>query len=438
MMTDRETAVMRKVAWRLVPFVSLAYLINILDRFNISFAALTMNKALGLSATAYGMGAGAFFWSYVLFQVPANMVLERIGARRWIMAIMLLWGVCSASMALVSGVTSFVIVRFLLGTAEAGFFPGVALFMTYWFPSRHRGRAMGVFYACGASAGIIGGPIAANLLTLDGALGLAGWQWIFLAEGLPAILFAVGCLLLLRDRPSEAAWLQPDERAWLEEKLAEERDAAAGKHLRFARAVISPTILVLTLVYVLVGFGVYGKAYFLPLMIKSLGYSNMTVGYITSVPAIAGVIGMILFSRSSDRTGERIWHLIVPCLLGGIGLVLAGLFMGSSPVLAIASLSLASFGISGSLPVFWNLPTAFLGAAAAAGGIALINSVGNISGYAAPQLVGLLRDLTGNYEIPLLVMGALVLLSGLLVPLAVRVQSGMVTPAYARGTADGK
>lgn len=438
MMTDRETAVMRKVAWRLVPFVSLAYLINILDRFNISFAALTMNKALGLSATAYGMGAGAFFWSYVLFQVPANMVLERIGARRWIMAIMLLWGVCSASMALVSGVTSFVIVRFLLGTAEAGFFPGVALFMTYWFPSRHRGRAMGVFYACGASAGIIGGPIAANLLTLDGALGLAGWQWIFLAEGLPATLFAVGCLLLLRDRPSEAAWLQPDERAWLEEKLAEERDAAAGKHLRFARAVISPTILVLTLVYVLVGFGVYGKAYFLPLMIKSLGYSNMTVGYITSVPAIAGVIGMILFSRSSDRTGERIWHLIVPCLLGGIGLVSAGLFMGSSPVLAIASLSLASFGISGSLPVFWNLPTAFLGAAAAAGGIALINSVGNISGYAAPQLVGLLRDLTGNYEIPLLVMGALVLLSGLLVPLAVRVQSGMVTPAYARGTADGK
>lgn len=436
-MADRETAVMRKVAWHLVPFVSLAYLINILDRFNISFAALTMNKALGLSATAYGLGAGAFFWSYVLFQVPANMVLERIGARRWIMAIMLFWGLCSASMALVSGVTSFVIVRFLLGTAEAGFFPGVALFMTYWFPSRHRGRAMGVFYAFGASAGIIGGPIGGHLLALNGTLGLAGWQWLFLAEGVPAILFAAGCLLLLRDHPSQANWLQPDERAWLEAKLAEEREAAAGKHLPFTRSVISPTIVVLIIVYVLLGFGVYGKAYFLPLMIKSMGYSNMSVGYITSIPALVGVIGMIVFSRSSDRTGERVWHLIIPCLLGGIGLVLAGLFMPAHPVLAIAAFSLAYFGVSGSLPVFWNLPTAFLGAAAAAGGIAVINSVGNIAGYAAPQLVGVLRDATGSYQIPMLIMGALVLLAGMLVPFAGRVQAGVPAPAYARGAADG-
>jgi MFS transporter, ACS family, tartrate transporter len=436
-MTELEITVMRKIAWRLVPFVSLAYLINVLDRFNISFAALTMNKALGLSATAYGLGAGAFFWSYVLFQVPANMVLQRLGARRWIMIIMLFWGACSTSMALVHGVTSFVIVRFLLGTAEAGFFPGVALFMTYWFPSRHRGRAMGVFYACGASAGIIGGPIGSNLLAMDGTLGIAGWQWIFLAEGLPAILFALGCLVLLRDRPSEAAWLKPDERAWLEAKLAQEQEAATGKHLRFARAVISPTIVLLTSVYVLVGFGVYGKAYFLPLMIKSLGYSNNLVGYITSIPAIAGVVGMIIFSRNSDRTGERIWHLIIPCLLGAVGFVLSALFMSNSPVLAIAALSLASFGVSGSLPVFWNLPTAFLGAAAAAGGIAVINSVGNISGYAAPQIVGVLRDLTGNYETGLLGMGAMMLLAGVLVPLAVRVQAGIAAPAYARGVVDG-
>ncbi len=435
-MTDRETAVMRKVAWHLVPFLSLAYLINVLDRFNISFAALTMNKALGMSATAYGLGAGAFFWSYVLFQVPANMVLARLGARRWIMLIMLFWGLCSTCMALVTDVTSFVIVRFLLGMAEAGFFPGVAFFMTRWFPSRHRGRAMGVFYAFGASAGIIGGPIGGHLLALNGWLGVAGWQWIFLAEGLPAMLFAVACLLLLRDRPSEARWLSPDECEWLETKLADERDAAAGKHLPFARAVVSPTIVILMLVYVLVGFGVYGKAYFLPLMIKSLGFSDMNVGYLTSVPAIAGVIGMIVFSRSSDRTGERVWHLIVPCLLGGIGLVLAGMFLSVSPVLAIAAFCLASFGISGALPVFWNLPTAFLGSAAAAGGIAVINSVGNISGYAAPQLVGLLRDLTGNYEIPMLVMGALVLLSGMLMPLAGRVQAGVVAPAYARGAVD--
>jgi ACS family tartrate transporter-like MFS transporter len=436
MMTDREAAVMRKIAWRLVPFLSFAYLINVLDRFNISFAALTMNKALGMSATAYGLGAGAFFWSYVLFQVPANMVLGRLGARRWIMLIMLFWGICSACTALVTDVTSFVVVRFLLGTAEAGFFPGVAFFMTRWFPSRHRGKAMGVFYAVGASAGIIGGPIAGHLLALDGALGLAGWQWIFLAEGLPAILFAMGCLLLLRDRPSDAAWLRPDEYDWLEAKLAEERAAATGSHLNFARAVISPTMIVLMLVYVLVGFGVYGKAYFLPLMIKSLGFSDMNVGYLTSVPAIAGVAGMILFSHSSDHTGERIWHLIIPCLLGGIGLILAGLFLSVSPVLAIAAFCLASFGISGSLPVFWNLPTGFLGTTAAAGGIAVINSVGNISGYAAPQLVGLLRDLTGNYEIPMLVMGGLVLLSGMLVPLAGRVHVGTVAPEYRKAAAE--
>jgi ACS family tartrate transporter-like MFS transporter len=415
-----EQQVMRKVALRLVPLVSLAYLINVLDRFNISFAALTMNKALGLSATAYGLGAGAFFWSYVLFQVPANMVMAKVGARRWIMIIMFMWGLCSAGAALISDATTFVIVRFLLGIAEAGFFPGVAFFMTRWFPSRHRGKAMGIFYATGSSAGIIGGPIAANLLQLNGVLGFAGWQWIFLAEGLPAICLAIACPLLLRDRPSEAAWLRPDECAWLERTLREEQTVAQGRHLGFMKAMLSPTILLLTLVYLLVGCGVYGKAYFLPLMIKSLGYTDTAVGYISSVPAIAGVIGMLIFSHRSDHTGERVWHLTVPCLLGGAGLVLAGLTLSVNPLLAIASFSLASFGISGSLPVFWNLPTAFLSATAAAGGIAVINSVGNISGYAAPQLVGLLRDFTGGYEMPMLVVGALVLFSGVLVPVAAR------------------
>ncbi len=415
-----ELRVMRKVAWRLVPLVSLAYLINVLDRFNISFAALTMNKALGLSATAYGLGAGAFFWSYVLFQVPANMVLARVGARRWIMIIMFFWGLCSAGGALITDATSFVIVRFLLGIAEAGFFPGVAFFMTRWFPSRHRGRAMGVFYAVGASAGIIGGPIAANLLQLNGMMGLAGWQWIFLAEGVPALALAVACPLLLRDRPSEAAWLQQDECAWLERTLAEEQKVAQGGNLPFMKAILSPTIVLLTIVYLLIGCGVYGKAYFLPLMIKSLGYTDTAVGYISTIPALLGVIGMVIFSRRSDRTGERVWHLVVPCLLGGAGLVLAGLLLNVNPILAIAAFALASFGISGSLPVFWNLPTAFLSATAAAGGIAAINSIGNISGYAAPQLVGLLRDSTGGYEIPMLVMGALVLIAGVLVPAAAR------------------
>jgi MFS transporter, ACS family, tartrate transporter len=424
MASTLELRTMRKVAWRLVPLVSLAYLINVLDRFNISFAALTMNKALGLSATAYGLGAGAFFWSYVLFQVPANMILGRLGARRWIMIIMLFWGVCSAGAALITGPISFVIVRFLLGIAEAGFFPGVAFFMTRWFPSRHRGKAMGVFYAVGSSAGIIGGPIAANLLQLNGFLGFSGWQWIFLAEGLPALCLAIACPLLLRDRPSEAAWLQPDEYSWLETTLQDEQTEAPGRHLSFMRAIASPTIVLLMIVYLLIGCGVYGKAYFLPLMIKSLGFGDMAVGYITAIPALLGVIGMLIFSRRSDHTGERVWHLVVPCLLGGVGLLLAAVFLSVNPWLAIAGFSLAAFGISGSLPVFWNLPTAFLGSAAAAGGIAVINSVGNISGYAAPQLVGLLRDTTGGYEIPMLIIGSLVFLAGLLVPLAARAAEG--------------
>ena len=418
MASGLEHQVMRKVAWRLVPLLSVAYLINVLDRFNISFAALTMNKALGLSATAYGLGAGAFFWSYVLFQVPANMILARVGARRWIMCIMLLWGLCSAGAALITDATTFVIVRFLLGIAEAGFFPGVAFFMTRWFPSRHRGKAMGVFYATGASAGIIGGPIAAQLLQLNGVLGIAGWQWIFLAEGLPALLLALACPFLLRDNPVEAAWLRTEERDWLSHTLESEQTAAHGADMPLSRAIVSPTIILLMLVYLLVGFGVYGKAYFLPLMIKSLGYTDTAVGWLTSIPAIAGVIGMLIFSRNSDRTGERIWHLVIPCILGGLGVILAGVSLSINPWLAIGAFSLASFGISGALPVFWNLPTAFLSATAAAAGIAVINSVGNIAGYAAPQMVGLLRDSTGSYEIPMLVVGALVLLSGVLVPIA--------------------
>jgi ACS family tartrate transporter-like MFS transporter len=234
------------------------------------------------------------------------------------------------------------------------------------------------------------------------------------------VALAALCPLLLRDRPAEAGWLAPEERDWLERILDAERDAAGGRHLTFGRAIATPTIVILTLVYTLIAFGVYGKAFFLPLVIKSLGYSDLGVGYITTLPALTGVVGMIVFSRSSDRTGERVWHLIVPCLLGGTGIVLAGLTLGSHPLLAIAAFCLSSFGISGSLPVFWNLPTAFLGAAAAAGGIAFINSVGNVSGYVAPQLVGLLRDATGGYQAPMVMVGVVVLCSGLLVPLAMR------------------
>jgi MFS transporter, ACS family, tartrate transporter len=424
MATGVEAAAMRKVAWRIVPLLSLCYTINILDRFNVAVAALTMNKALGLTATTYGLGAGAFFWSYTLFQIPANSMLTRVGARRWIALIVTIWGLCSMGTALATGVGTFVVARFMLGVAEAGFFPGIAYFMTCWFPSRYRGRAMGVFYAFGASAGIVVGPISANLLQLDGWLGVSGWQWVFLVEGLPTLILASLCPFVLRDGPADAHWLTQPEREWLQRTLQAERDSAIGKHLKTIRAIASPQLVLLTIVYLLVGFGVYGKGFFMPLILKTLGFSDLAVGYWTSVPSLAGVIGMIVFSQSSDRTGERVWHLVTPLLIGGIGLVAAGISLGAGAGAAttITAFSIAYFGISGSLPVFWNLPTAFLGVAAAASGIAFINSVGNIAGYAAPQIVGLLHDFTGSYQMPMIIMGAMVLVSGVVVPLAARIR----------------
>ena len=422
MTTGLEYQVMRKVAWRLLPLLSLCYTINVLDRFNVAVAALTMNKALGLSATTYGLGAGAFFWSYTLFQIPANAALTRVGARRWITGIVIFWGVCSMGTALSTGVVSFVVARFMLGIAEAGFFPGVAYFMTCWFPSRYRGRAMGVFYAFGSSAGILVGPVSANLLALDGTFGIAGWQWVFLVEGVPTLLLASLCPFVLRDRPADATWLSRDESDWLEARLQSERDAALGGHLRTIGALVSSQLVFLTIVYLLVGFGVYSKGFFLPLILKTFGFSDITVGYLTAVPNIAGVAGMLFFSRRSDKTGERVWHLTVPLLIGGVGLVLTGIAIGLGGPLTIIAFSIAAFGISGSLPVFWNLPTAFLGAAAAAGGIAFINSVGNISGYAAPQFVGLLRDVSGSYQMPMMIMGAMVAIGGIMVPFAARLR----------------
>jgi ACS family tartrate transporter-like MFS transporter len=422
---DLEHSVMRKVAWRLLPFLGLAYFINALDRFNISIAALTMNKALGLSATTYGLGAGAFFWSYVLFQLPANAVLTRVGARRWLAFIMIFWGVCSAGTAFVTDATTFVIIRFLLGVAEAGYFPGVAWFMTRWFPSRHRGRAMGIFYACAAAAGILGGPVSGNLLLLDGWHGLAGWQWVFLIEGIPAAMLAVACPFILRDRVADGHFLDAGERAWLEEQLDHENRQSPTQTLTLMQALATPMIVMLILGYAFIGFGVYSKNFFLPLMIKGMGFNDQTVGYLSALPNAAGCLAMILMSRSSDRTGERVWHCAGPCLIASFGLMVVGFTLGSHPIVALVAYCIAGFGISGSLPTFWNLPTAFLGPAAAAGGIAIINSVGNISGYAAPQMVGIVRDYTGNYEVPMMLASLFMLAAGICIAWAPRMAARM-------------
>jgi MFS transporter, ACS family, tartrate transporter len=431
MAADFEHTTMRKVAWRLIPFLSLAYMINALDRFNVSIAALTMNKQLGLSATTYGLAAGAFFWSYVLFQLPASAILIRLGARRWLGVTMVVWGACSAGTAFVTDATSFVAMRFLLGVAESGFFPGVAWFMTRWFPSRHRGRAMGIFYAFGASASVIGGPLSGNLLLLHGWHGLAGWQWVFLIEGIPACILAALCPILMRDRPEDAAWLNRDEQTWLRGRLDAESNQASSQKLTLMQSLASPMIMMLILGYLLIGFGVYSKNFFLPLMIKTMGYSDQTVGYLSALPNLCGVFGMILFSRNSDRTGERVWHVALPCLIACAGLLGAGLTLAFNPILAMACFCIAGFGISASLPCFWNLPTAWLGPAAAAGGIAVINSIGNISGYAAPQMVGVVRDANGSYEIPMVVASLFMLAAAICILLSPRAAA---RPILARAT----
>jgi MFS family permease len=411
---------MRKVAWRLVPFLSLGYLINALDRFNVSIAALTMNKALGLTATTYGLGAGAFFFSYVLFQVPANLVLARIGARTWLSFIMAAWGICSAATAFVVGEKSFVAVRVLLGVAEAGFFPGVAYFMTCWFPARHRGRAMGIFFSCAAVAGVLGAPLSTNLLRLDGVLHLQGWQWVFLVEGPPAVLLALFGRRLLCNRPAEAQFLTPAERDWLQGTLDSELAEKAGHGRPLRSALLSRPIVLLTLAYMGINYALYAVIFFLPLIVKSMGVSNTAVGYVLIVPNLAGALGSVVLTRSSDRTGERIWHIALPLALGGVAAIASALWLGNV-YLTVGALSVALFGAAAGVPLFWNLPTAFLGAAGAAGSVALINSIGTSQGYVAPQLTGFLRDATGGYRAPLIVTGGvLIAAAGLVLASGIR------------------
>ena len=413
-MIDIETTVMRKVAWRLVPYLCIGYVINALDRYNVSIAALTMNKDLGLSASGYGLAAGAYFWSYVLCQVPANLILRKLGARIWLSLIMAVWGLTSASTALVTGETSFVVARFLLGMAEAGYFPGVAYFMTCWFPGRYRGRMMGFFFAASATASVIGAPLSANLLRLDGALGLTGWQWVFVSEGLPAVILALFGYSLLRNHPAEAPWLTPTEQTWLRGRLDTEMARKATHGMGVLRAILNPRIILITIAFSFILYAVYSIGFFLPLIIKGLGLSNLAVGYVAALPSLCAAIGMISISRSSDRTGERFWHVLCPVTLGATGVLVAA-FALDNVYIAMAAFCVAVMGLSSTLPVFWNLPTAWFGPATAEAGIGAINTIGNMSGYLAPQFMGLLHDATGGYRVPLLVSAGLALTAPLLI-----------------------
>ncbi len=413
--TVNRAETMRRVGWRLLPFLMLLYLIAYIDRSNISVAALQMNAELGLTAEMYGRAAGIFFATYILFEIPSNMVLARVGARRWIARIMLSWGVIAAGMAFVTSANQLYGMRLLLGAAEAGFTPGVIYYLARWFPSRERANAMSFFYIGAALASVIGLPLSGLLLGLDGWHGMGGWRWLFLIEGIPAVLLAFVTLKVLTDRPADAAWLAPAERDWLEKTLAQEQSATPVSHTAgWRQAFTSGRVWLLALFWLLQAFGTIGITLFLPLIVKSVsGQSNMTVGLLSAVPFLVACIFMFFNGRHSDASGERALHLGLPLVLAGLVLAVAVQLAGQ-PTVAFLLLAL-SIGLNwAAIPVFWAVTTEYVSGIAAAVSIALINAVANLAGLGLPPVIGWIKDATGNFNIALLVVAIALVIGGLL------------------------
>jgi ACS family tartrate transporter-like MFS transporter len=414
-----EQRTVRKVAWRLLPLIVIIYFVAYVDRTNVSFAALTMNKDLGLSAYIFGWGAGIFFLGYFLFEVPSNVILEKTGARIWIARIMITWGIISGAVAFATGPASFLTLRFLLGVAEAGFFPGMILYFTYWFPKAYRARVISALFIAVPGSNALAAVISGAILEMDGILGLKGWQWMFIVEAIPAVLLAFAVLVMMTDRPAVATWLTAEEKEWLETRLAEERrQIESAGHLSLGRALMDRRVLTLSAIYLTIVTATYGITFFLPQIVKGIGLSNAMTGVATAIPYTIGTIGMLIWGASSDRHDERRWHFCVACLLAAVCLVGAGL-LGSS-FAALAVMSVATIGIYGSKPAFWPMPSAFLTGTAAAGGIALVNSIGNLGGYVGPFIVGWIKDSTGSFEAGLYFLAACALLSGIIAYFAVR------------------
>ena len=400
-----EVRTIAKVSARFLPLLIVCYFVAYLDRVNVSFAALTMKPDLGLSAAAYGFGAGIFFIAYFLFEVPSNVLLVRYGARRWIARIMFSWGLLSGATAFVGGPASFYVVRLLLGAAEAGFFPGIIYFLTLWFPAAYRARIIGYFMAAVPLSSVIGAPLSGLLLGLDGLLGLTGWQWLFILEAVPALVLSVVVFFHLTDRPADAAWLNEDERSWLVRRLEQEQEQRMSRHdYSLLQALRNPKVLALSAVY----FGVvstnYGLTFFLPQIVQGFGMSNVKIGLVSALPYVVGTIGIVVWGRRSDRRLERRFHLAFPLMVAASGIAISTAL--DDPALKMLAFSVAGFGIFGSMPVFWTLPTAFLSGAAAAAGIAMINSIGNLAGFAGPYALGWVKDSTGSYTGGLLALAA--------------------------------
>jgi ACS family tartrate transporter-like MFS transporter len=406
-----EQRTLRRITWRIVPFVMLLYFIAFIDRVNIGFASLTMNKDIGLSPSAFGFGAGIFFLGYFVFEVPSNLILEKVGARLWIARVMVTWGVISAAMAFVRGPVSFYALRFLLGAAEAGFFPGIILYLSYWFPARHRAGVTALFMAAAPVSTALGSPLSAALLEMNGVLGFAGWQWLFVLEAIPAVVLGVVTFFFMTDRPAQARWLPGDERAWLVETMDAEVASRTG-HASHSpwRGLFDPRVLALSLVYFGTSAGLYTLGIWAPQIIKQLGVSSMTVGLLNAVPPTVSVVAMVLWARHSDRTGERSWHVVIACLLASAGLLMAGK-VGASLAGVVLALTLVNIGISSAKAPLWSMPTLFLSGPAAAAGIATINSIGNLGGFVGPSMIGWIKQRTGSFAGGLYFVGALLVIS---------------------------
>ena len=429
-----ERRTIAKVSWRLLPLVALAYCIAYIDRSNISFAALTMNKDLGFSAYIYGWGAGIFFFGYFLFEIPSNLVLEKIGARIWIARIMITWGIISALTAFVTGPWSFLTVRFLLGAAEAGFFPGMILYFTYWFPAQYRGRVISTLFVAQPVANALASIVSAAILEMDGILGIKGWQWIFIIEAIPAVILGLFIFRVMTDKPSRADWLAEDEKNWLQARIeGENREVESAGRLTLMRALGDPRVVALSMIYLMSVTANYGIVFFMPQIIKGIGLSNMMTGLVSSVPYIIGTIGLIAWGWSSDRNKERRWHLIVASTLGAVGLAFAG-WSGAS-YWALLGMSAATVGIYGSRAAFWPMPSIFLTGTAAAGAIALINATGNLGGYFGPFIVGWIKDSTKSFEAGLYFLSACSLMAAIITFFAARAAGDPAATARANATA---
>ena len=407
-------AVYRKVAWRLIPLLFLCYIAAYLDRVNVGFAKLQMQQALQFSDSVYGFGAGIFFIGYFIFEIPSNVLLHKVGAGRWIARIMVTWALLSAATMFVNSALSFYIVRFLLGVAEAGFFPGIILYLTYWFPAARRGRATSLFLTAVAVAGIVGGPTSGWILhSLNGVNGWQGWQWLFLLEALPSLVLGVLAWFYLEDRVKNAQWLTPQERELIARDIAAEESHKSDGGL--GSVLSNGKVWLLAFVYFSVVSGLYGVSFWLPTIIKAMGVADpLRVGFISAIPWAFGVVAMVVVARSADARHEYRWHTAVSCAAGAAGL-LASVAFHADVMLSMAGLTLCAMGIMSALPVFWSNPTSILGGTAAAMGIAFINSVGNLAGFAIPWIIGLIKDATHSTDNGLHLLAALMVLGAIAV-----------------------